>query len=753
MASRTRPGEGCRVVSTRKESVTVCDPVEAYENARFEDVAAAWRRDFVFDACFDDQDEDPEAQQKAVYETLGVPLLERAWLGYDCALFATGQTGAGKPTASAKNYSFMFFVSLLLVSFSLSWSCVCLFLEKSQRMQFFLILRFSFFWNVALLRYHSHLCIKGKTYSMLGSSTCGGLIPRICDGLFDAVSATRDQVRVEASYMEVYNESVRDLLMPTGRPLRVREHPSRGAWVPDLTTVAVASRDEVAALIAIGAEARATAATKANPQSSRSHAVFTLTIERHRRQAAGGNHMEEGWWSHDDDDQRTTRSRVRLVDLAGSERVATTGTDGARLREAKSINRSLATLCDVIEALAANGRPENNNDHNRSSSSLGSSLDHGVDSWSTLEQRGGRRRSSKKQRQKRMFVPYRNSTLTWLLKDSLETGKSFVTMLACVSPCDVHHDETVATLKYAERARRVKTRPTATYVDDDDDAPTVSTLDQSSPRLTPSISRGGRRSSSSTGDFPTTRGPSFASTRGAAKTWPCLTNLNPDGEFRGARIWPLGEGVTLVGSGPDANIALRGGDVLPKHALLASAREKEDEASRFVVLVGLADATIHVDGRRLETVCREQRCDAVVLAHGSRVVFAHRHAFRFEAHKDDVEVVDPTAEWHAAQREIIDDVPRLATVGVLSDTEINGTPSPTKLKMAPRRLAGHKSDPPVFSTKFRKHPSLLLSQATGQERHLDTLLKDHDDAPDVRLLPSSKSIYHLISGTDIPHTC
>lgn len=481
----------------------------------------------------------------AVYQDIGVPLVKQAWAGYDSSLFAYGQTGAG------------------------------------------------------------------KTYSMLGGPGEPGLIPRVCAGLFEAIeaSAGTDDVRVEASFMEIYNEGVRDLLLPTGRPLRVREHPQLGAHVPDLTTVRVTTADEIAALAEVGSRARATAATRANGRSSRSHAVFTLSVERRRIE----EDEHAGWWSSGEAWSRcTTRARLRLVDLAGSERVATTGTDGARLREAKSINKSLATLCDVIEALGANASKI---------SRLYGGDDGGGDTVSVRASRDEFSGPNLK------FVPYRNSTLTWLLKDSL-SGNAFVSMLACISPAETHYEETLATLKYAERARRVRTRPPAQLVgeavsesatsprkEDDDDV-----FRAPSARNSPA------------------RGPS------ARKTWPNLTNLNPDPEFAGRRIWPLSDAVTLVGSGPAATVRLRGKDVLSEHAIVAATNRDQ-----LVVLVGLDGSTCHVDGRLLDT---RDRCDVVRLNHGSRVVFGLVHAFRFEAERHGA-ADDPTAEWTAAQRELL----------------------------------------------------------------------------------------------------
>ena len=276
---------------------------------------------------------------------------------------------------------------------------------------------------------------------------------------------------VARRYAEIYNERVRDLLLPTGRTLRVREHPRDGACVPDLTVVRVGGRDELAALLAVGSRARATAATRGNARSSRSHAVFSLRVSRRRRGGADVPDAPADAWWRDLEAPSSARSRLHLVDLAGSERVAVTGTDGARLKEAKAINRSLASLCDVVAALAANAR--------RSDDSP-----------------------------RKAFVPYRNSALTWLLKDSLG-GNAFATMLATVSPCDRHFEETVATLKYAARARRVRCAATVNEVADLPPEPPVRPSPSASTQHSPSSLPHSRRA-----DLPlTNRSDAAAATR------------------------------------------------------------------------------------------------------------------------------------------------------------------------------------------------------------------------------------------------
>ncbi|EFN80436.1 osmotic avoidance abnormal protein 3 isoform X2 [Harpegnathos saltator] len=237
------------------------------------------------------------------------------------------------------------------------------------------------------------------------SFTMRSFIERALEHLFEATSTASSETRYLAllSYLEIYNERLRDLLQDdTGESLTLKEDPTRGTYVAGgLREVTVKDATECTALVQQGDQRRAAAATKMNAASSRSHAVLTLSLE-----AIAIN----------DDDKRGNairRGRLHLVDLAGSERQTRTGATGDRLKEAASINLSLSALGNVISALAAgNGR----------------------------------------------HVPYRDSKLTRLLRDSLG-GNARTLMIACVSPSDVDAEETLSTLRYAARARCIKNKP------------------------------------------------------------------------------------------------------------------------------------------------------------------------------------------------------------------------------------------------------------------------------------------------------
>ncbi|EWC48560.1 hypothetical protein DRE_01782 [Drechslerella stenobrocha 248] len=260
-----------------------------------------------------------------------------------------------------------------------------------------------------------HTCIfaygqtgSGKSYSMMGTSEKPGLIPRTCEDLFQRIESNdcpNISYSVRVSYFEVYNEHVRDLLAPrkdTTYYLKVRESPTEGPYIKDLTEVSVKSLQEVLKYMRQGDTSRSVASTKMNDVSSRSHAVFTLVLKQ---------------IYHDMERDETTErlARIRLVDLAGSERAKSTEATGQRLREGSNINKSLTTLGRVIAALAESG----NNPRRKE------------------------------------VVPYRDSVLTWLLKDSLG-GNSKTAMIACISPTD--YDETLSTLRYADQAKNIKLR-------------------------------------------------------------------------------------------------------------------------------------------------------------------------------------------------------------------------------------------------------------------------------------------------------
>ncbi|XP_033929401.1 kinesin-like protein KIF1C isoform X1 [Melopsittacus undulatus] len=262
-------------------------------------------------------------------------------------------------------------------------------------------------YNVCVLAYGQTGA--GKSYTMMGTAEPGqrGLIPQLCEDLFARVAkegSSEVSFSVEVSYMEIYCERVRDLLTPRGRGggLRVREHPLLGPYVQDLSRLAVTSLGDIAELLDSGNKARTVAATAMNASSSRSHAVLSIVLSQRRRDPLSQLCSEKV-------------SRISLVDLAGSERADHAGTSGLRLKEGANINKSLTTLGKVISALA----------------------------------------EAQNKRKKPDFIPYRDSVLTWLLKENLG-GNSRTAMIAALSPADINYEETLSTLRYADRTRHIR---------------------------------------------------------------------------------------------------------------------------------------------------------------------------------------------------------------------------------------------------------------------------------------------------------
>ncbi|XP_058835346.1 kinesin-like protein unc-104 isoform X5 [Topomyia yanbarensis] len=250
----------------------------------------------------------------------------------------------------------------------------------------------------------------GKSYTMMGKQeeSQEGVIPMICKDLFRRIQETETvdlKYSVEVSYMEIYCERVRDLLNPKNKGnLKVREHPLLGPYVEDLSKLAVTNYQDIHDLIDEGNKARTVAATNMNETSSRSHAVFTIFFTQRRVDKMTSLETEKV-------------SKISLVDLAGSERADSTGAKGTRLKEGANINKSLTTLGKVISALAEMA-------------------------------------SKSKKSKKADFIPYRDSVLTWLLRENLG-GNSKTAMIAAISPADINYDETLSTLRYADRAKQI----------------------------------------------------------------------------------------------------------------------------------------------------------------------------------------------------------------------------------------------------------------------------------------------------------
>ena len=244
----------------------------------------------------------------------------------------------------------------------------------------------------------------GKTYTMEGQHDLQekrGIIPRAFEQIFVGVEqAPNKSFLVRASFLEIYNEEIRDLLSKnTKNRLDLKEHSETGFYVKDLSSFVVKKIEEMREILFTGVSHRSTGETAMNERSSRSHCIFQITVEQSEMYEDGEQHYKVG--------------KLNLVDLAGSERQSKTGSVGERLLEATKINQSLSTLGNVISAL--------------------------VDGKST-------------------HIPYRDSKLTKLLQDSLG-GNTKTVMVANIGPADWNYDETMSTLRYANRAKSIKNKP------------------------------------------------------------------------------------------------------------------------------------------------------------------------------------------------------------------------------------------------------------------------------------------------------
>ncbi|KAJ0253973.1 Kinesin-like protein KIN-4A [Hirschfeldia incana] len=279
----------------------------------------------------------------------------------------------------------------------------------------------------------------GKTYTM--GTGCGdnsiqtGIVPQVMNALFTKIETLKDQTefQIHVSFIEIHKEEVQDLLDPStinksdttsngkvahvpGKPpIQIRESSNGVITLAGSTEVSVTTLKEMAACLEQGSVSRATGSTNMNNQSSRSHAIFTISVEQMRK-ISNTDSPENGAYNGSLKEEYLC-AKLHLVDLAGSERAKRTGSDGMRFKEGVHINKGLLALGNVISALG-----------------------------------------DEKKRKDGAHVPYRDSKLTRLLQDSLG-GNSRTVMIACISPADINAEETLNTLKYANRARNIRNKP------------------------------------------------------------------------------------------------------------------------------------------------------------------------------------------------------------------------------------------------------------------------------------------------------
>ncbi|KAM9556345.1 stAR-related lipid transfer protein 9 isoform 1-T1 [Guaruba guarouba] len=556
---------------------------------------------FSFDYCYWSVDpEDPKhASQEMVFQDLGTSVLSGAFRGYNICVFAYGQTGSG------------------------------------------------------------------KTYTMMGTPASIGLTPRICEGLFAKKDDYADQTascRVKVSFLEIYNERVRDLLKQSDQKkpytLRVREHPETGPYVQGLTQHLVTDYKQVVELLEEGIAKRITAATHIHNASSRSHAIFTI----HYGQAILENNLPS-----------EIASKINLVDLAGSER-ADPSYCKDRITEGANINKSLVTLGIVISTLAQNSQMFSSCQSINTITSEGDSSH--ADSPSTSSISGTRRPA---------YIPYRDSILTWLLKDSLG-GNSKTIMIATISPASSSYNETMSTLRYASNAKNIINKP---RVNEDANVKLIRELREEIDRLKTMLMSFELRNSS----------PSWSDDRDGnltelvlqnemkieqlTKDWtskwtnmkaimeeysvdinkkkagvtidsslPHLMAMDDDILSTGVVLYHLREGTTKIGrsdSDQDQDIVLQGQWIERDHCMI-------DNNCGIVTLRPVQGAHCTVNGCEVTGSCR--------LSQGALVVLGKSHKFRFN---------HPAEAAILRQRRSINETPPILSCGALDWLNLDGS--------------------------------------------------------------------------------
>ncbi|XP_041269244.1 LOW QUALITY PROTEIN: kinesin-like protein KIF1C, partial [Onychostruthus taczanowskii] len=455
-------------------------------------------------------------------------------------------------------------------------------------------------YNVCILAYGQTGA--GKSYTMMGRQEPGqrGIIPQLCEDLFARIAregSAELSFSVEVSYLEIYCERVRDLLNPKSRGgLRVREHPLLGPYVQDLSRLAVASFADIADLVDSGNKARTVAATNMNETSSRSHAVFTIVFSQRRQDPLSDLSSEKV-------------SRISLVDLAGSERADASGARGVRLKEGANINKSLTTLGKVISALAE--------------------------------------ATSKKK--KPDFIPYRDSVLTWLLKENLG-GNSRTAMIAALSPADSSYEETLSTLRYADRTKQIRCHA---VINEDPNARLIRELRQEVTRLRELLSAQGVPETTLSGPPATSPptlngepglepplGPTEAMER-LQETEKIIAELNETWEEKLRRTE-----------------ALR----LERHQCCHWSRSARPPPGRVLLSLSPPEVVVTLEPcQGAETyVNGKQVTEPVVLKSGHRLILGKNHVFRFthpeQARRERERGASPgpPPDWNLAQRELLE---------------------------------------------------------------------------------------------------
>ncbi|XP_078503099.1 kinesin-like protein KIF28 [Lissotriton helveticus] len=457
-------------------------------------------------------------------------------------------------------------------------------------------------YNATLLAYGQ--TGSGKSYSMIGYGANRGIIPIICEELFKAIQNNQDktkQYQVTFSMLEIYNEQVTDLLSKTKKAggLKVREDQQQGFYVDGLKLVPCESYSQIERLMEQGAKIRTTASTSMNASSSRSHMVITIQFKQ--------LFLEE---------DITKQSIINLVDLAGSERQKSSGSEGDRLREGTCVNLSLTTLGNVISALAE--------------AAMGKKVLH---------------------------IPYRDSVLTKLLQSALG-GNSRTIMIAAVSPADICYEETLSTLRYAERAKKIKNKAVINA------SPTeklIRELKAENNKLLTRLSALGNSGKKVEEDTKELRRlltenelriqaiqitwehqleearreweqqyAAITQERRMMQSFPYLLNVNEDPQLSGVLKFFIQEGTCDAGQSPSNAIILRGLGISDKHAAFINVENK-------VTVIPCGKSKVVVNGVPIIIKTKLQHLDRIILGSNSAYLYI---GFPSERNNDDISKYD-----------------------------------------------------------------------------------------------------------------
>ncbi|KAG9390576.1 Kinesin protein 1B [Carpediemonas membranifera] len=551
----------------------------------------------------------------------------------------------------------------------------------------------------------------GKSYSIMGYGEDKGIIPLAVRDLFVRLDKLRAKpideegnemtYTVEVAYLEIYNEIVRDLFNPANNKqggLKIREDVKKGIYVENLSRLQVSSADEIERLIDTGAKNRTVAATAMNATSSRSHSVFTIYFKQTK--------LNKGTLQASD-----IESKINLVDLAGSERAASTGAlsagaDSSTFKEGCAINKSLSALGNVISALA----------------------------------------DKAKNPKAKMVVPYRDSSLTRLLQESLG-GNSKTAMVAALSPADINYEETLSTLRYADRAKKIKN---SAKKNESPNAKLIRELKEEIQRLRAELAaRNGTGAPAPVAGDATAESVDPAIMAKLEDSWrekmeakmreelakeqernkalmggasvnikqPHLVNLHEDPMMNETLVYSLTDKDTIVFGKKDAadppDIPLQGVGIVHRHCAFHSEKiggDGDDEVWE-VTLTPAQGAEVHRNGDRMS--------DPATLAMGDRIIIGKNYTFKFidpkrlkelqeEAAAQGLVYQPPPIDFRMAHKEFGDK--QMASKGMTQVDPVEAAAMDEKIKELEERIKLQQAE---AEARLKEQEDLLKKTAKG----------------------------------------